>query len=199
MRKRLKSDVQLVIEIKPEEMEHMAEIIRQRHEATGEMNSVSVQEYLKIRLGGVATTGKSQNYGKPGTPVTLSGAMTEEGYAAGVMPLLVKNLNLQALFSKAERRYPVLDSLPESHRFEFDLALPAGKVPSLPSLDETIEGPGGFRFTAQAKFSGGHWIGAWSLVETWGEVAPADYPKLRAAEEKAQELLNRKIPLVAAR
>lgn len=199
IRKQLKNDVPLVIEIKPEEMDHMDEIIRQRHEAVGEMNSVSVQEYLKMRFGGVATTGKSQSYGKPGSPATLSGSIMEDSYAAGMMPLLVENLNLEPLFSKTERRYPVRDSLPESHRFEFDLALPAGKMPSLKALDETIEGPGGFRFTAQAKFRGGHWAGAWSLVETWGEVAPADYPKLRAAEEKAQELLTRKIPLVAAR
>lgn len=91
-------------------------------------------------------------------------------------------------------RHEEIWELPDTARIEV-----RGQVIYTKSLDETFEGPGGFRFTARAKFSSGHWIGAWSLVETWGEVAPADYPKLRAAEERAQELLNRKIPLLAAR
>ncbi len=71
------------------------------------------------------------------------------------------------------------------------------KRPAQPRLEEKIEGPGGYAFEAKAEFREGRWAGFWELREADREVPVADYPKLREAEQRVFELLQRKMPLVA--
>ncbi len=197
-RGRLKLDQPTRIEISAKDADRVGEILQQQRAADLERASVSAEALLKEKLGGAASGVKARPHVEnASSSATLSGTWSQESHAAGDFSALVNPLGLSALYRKAERRYPVRDNFPEFHRLEFELELPAGKRPAQDRLAERIEGPGGYSFEVKAEFREGRWSGFWELREADREVPAADYPKLREAEQKAFELLQRKIPLLA--